>query len=267
MDPFREEAARLIAKGADPRRAGQAAAEFFGLPRAVGVRQAFGVGVALGTAVMMALAGATAWTFDLRPAGNAVAVTATSTSDATAHSRHANIDVPTPAAQIEAALSPVPVEQRPAVLADLVKVTVMLRDPIALTVVRAIRDLSEQDRVTLAQSTRLKAVLAWMANLKADQQTALLATDFRPVLGDPDRLALLQVLPQLDPLSAQVLANFKYATFTQRQTLMAVLTLIANDDGHFDRLIAAFSNAAPSLVKLLDGRLIDCQFSNRGACR
>ena len=265
VDPFRKEAKRLIAQGADPRQAGEAAVAYFGLPRAISVREGFKAGVALGACVVMALAGTGAWMFNLRPAGGAVAVP--STSDAAASSRQTATNDPTPAAQLGVALSPVPVEQRPAVLAELVKLTSVLRNPVTLTILRTIRDLSEQDRIALAQDARLGPVLAWTARLTTDQQKALLTTNLQPVLADPSRLALLQVLPKLDPLSADVLATLTYATYAQRQTLMAVLQLIETDDGHFDRLIAAFSNAAPSLLKVLEGKLINCQFSNREGCR
>lgn len=245
MDPFRDEAARLIAGGADPRRAGPAAAEFFGLPRAIGARQAFGAGLGLGIAIVTAAAGAGAWILDLRPAGSTQMTTA----------------------RIEVALSPIPEAQRATVLADLVRLTALLHDPIALKVLRAVRDLSDQERTTLAQDERLRPVLAWVAQLTDDQQNNLLASDLALVLADPERFALLQLLPSLDLLTTKFLVAFRLSNVTQRQTLIAALALIDRGDVRFARVVAAFQYAAPSLVKLLDGRLADCTFADRGACR
>ncbi len=245
MDPFGDEAARLIAGGADPRRAGPAAAEFFGLPRAIGARQAFWAGLALGIAIMMASASAGAWYFDLRPAGNTQITTA----------------------RVEAALSPIPEAQRATVLASLVRLTPLLHDPIALTILQAVRDLSEQERTTLAQGGRLRALLGWAAQMNDNQQAALLAWNLPPLLADPDRFALLQLLPGLDLLTTKFLVALRSSSFTQRQTLIAALTFIDRNDARFARAVAAFQYDASSLVKLLDGRLANCTFSDRGACR
>ena len=112
MDAHEREARRLIAKGADPRRTGLAAAAHFGLPRTFTITQGMAVGCLMGVLLAVAAAGVLMLTLSLR------------VSSATG----AQADSPA-RAEVEAALSSVPPADRQAALADLARLVPLLPDP------------------------------------------------------------------------------------------------------------------------------------------
>ena len=288
VDPYRDRALSLIAQGADPRRASPAAEERFGVPRSIHAREAFAIGGVLGAVggivVSIALAAIGLVVFDLRPApSGSVRIAAAvrgAVPDADALSspdlvvRLTALQGPVTTSgsvgsqpgidQVTDALASVPKENRAAALADFVRFIPLLHDSASLAVARAVSSLSPEELGALARDGHLASVLAWIAHLSSAQQDALLAIDLEPVLGNPDLFGLLQTLPTLDPLVAKALTGIRYWTYTQRQALILSLN---GDDQRFKRLVAAFTYAAPSLTKLLNGRLVHCAFENKEACQ
>lgn len=246
MDAHEREAHRLIAAGADPRRAGPAAAAHFGLPRTPSPAQTMAVGGVLGLLAAVMVASLLLPIFDLR-------VTPAS-----------NLQPPSPArSQVDAALSSLPETEREAALDDLSKLVPLLHDPVAQHLVRVLHALPTDERQALAAEPQLGHLLGGIAALTGQQRISLLA-----VMDDPHSVELLDVMRTLDPLSASVLKRWRLSTYGQRQVLANVLSILNEpDDGRFRRMVAAYRYAAPSLISLLDTRLAHCDFSDKGACR
>lgn len=288
MNAFRDESRRLIDAGADPRRAGQAAAAYFGLPRAIGAREVLVHGIALGATVAVALALLGYFLFlgaDVRVAalvrsvvpdvdglsrtelGVRLASAPEQTEPGAAGSRP---DVATILSeQVRADLRALPEAERGTAVADLVRLRPLLHNGVALQLMRTLASLPPAVRTALAQDDALGPLLVWAAPMTAEVKGALTTLDLEPVVGDPGRRALLQALPNLDPDAAGALARWRTAGPDQRQALAAVLSILGTEDAgdRFPRLIAAYQVAAPSLVELLGTRLAKCSFAARRACR
>lgn len=288
VEPFRNEARSLIAAGADPRRAGQAAAAFFGVPRTIGAREAHSRGMALGAAVVVALAllgYVLVLSEDVRIAAlvRSVApeVDGLSRTELAARLTGApgRVDPETARSrpdfaavlseQLRADLEAFPEADRSLAVEDLVRLRPLLRDPVALRLDRTVGSLPPAVRAALVRDDVLGPLLVWAAPLTAEVKGTLTTLDLRPLLGDPDRRALLQALPDLDPAAAGALARWRTMGPGQRQALAAVLSILDSDAAgdRFPRLVAAYQAAAPSLVEVLKARLANCSFTNRRACR
>ena len=246
------EARRLIGTGADPRRAGPAAAAHFGLPRRFHAGEALAIGIVLGGLAFAAPVGVTVGLVGLDPARFGL-VRAPQDAPALQSAK----------AQVEDYLASVPVPQQTATLADFQRFAPWLHDAVAWHLLHAVDTLSAEDRRALAADQQVVTLLDQLAKLTGAQRDML-----RGVLAQPERVDRLGPLLDLDPTTLSLLEAWRQVNDRQRQTLAAVLTILGGDgDESFDRLIAAYSARAPSLLALLDTRLLACSAANTRACR
>ena len=238
MDAHEREARRLIAAGADPRRAGPAAAAHFGLPQTPTAAQSMAVGCLMGVLVVVAAAGILMLAFDLRVSSATALQTESSARTA-----------------VEAALSPVPQAEREAILADLVRLVPLLHDPVSLQLVRVLRTLTPEQKQALAAEQRLGPLLGATAALTEHQRTTLLA-----IIGDPHSVDLLEGMRTRDPASATVLDSAAVRLVTTlanltdpalRSAFIYVVDHVHSGNQEVLRLITAYWYREPALMAAL----------------
>lgn len=217
MDVHEREARRLInEEGADPRRAGPAAAARFGVRRTFTITQAMAVGCLLGVLLVVAAASVLMLALGLR-------VSSTTSAQADSPAR----------AEIESALSSVPPTDRQAALADLARLVPLLHDPANLQLVRVLRTLTPEERLSLAAEQRLEPLLSKVAILTGQQWTKLLA-----IVADPHSFDLLTHFLDITDSAT-------------RKAIIYVVDQVRSGNPEVMRLLNAYWYREPALIEAI----------------